>query len=96
MSVLARKRRREEPPPVRAERPLTDPGRGRLDFYADGLADGVETALNQLDGRGALSPDGVYAGPMPQELVDWIATTRRRLAEQRGQRSRTPTSGGTS
>ena len=68
--------------------------RVRMDLYLDGLVDGTEMVLNQLDGHGALAPEGIYGGPMPQELVEWIAAARRRLAEQRRERNRTPASGG--
>jgi hypothetical protein len=78
-----RPRRREPEPPVRGAVSAASATTAARQMYVDGLSDGVASVLDQLDGRGALAPDGIYAGPMPRELVSWIADVRRRLAEQR-------------
>lgn len=47
--------------------------------YAMGMRDGIEETLDQLEGRSRLVPDGCYRGPMPDELLTWLADVRRRV-----------------
>ena len=61
--------------------------------YVDGLADGIEMALNQLDPRATPShPGGRYEGPVPDELRDWIVWARANLDRERAQRRGTAAS----
>jgi len=50
------------------------------DAYSAGLADGVTITLDYLEGRLGLEvlEDGIYKGPMPDELRTWIAGVRER------------------
>lgn len=50
--------------------------------YQDGLGDGIEIVLLELEGRGHRS----YTGALPAELAEWIAQTRRRVKEERAAR----------
>lgn len=45
--------------------------------YASGYQHGIERALRALEGNESV---GGYVGPVPEELTEWIAETRERMA----------------
>ena len=47
--------------------------------YGMGFKDGIIETLDQLEGRSRLAPDGVYRGPVPDELLTWLAEVRKRV-----------------
>ena len=51
--------------------------------YMEGMYDGATMVLDHLEGRKTkeTQPEGVYEGPMPEELKTWIAEVRSRMAK---------------
>jgi hypothetical protein len=93
VSLLRRKPRLPQPmpaPALQTRPPMADAARS---LYVDGLSAGVEMTLDQLDPRTSRHPSGAYHGPMPEELRDWIASTRARVEGDRAERNRTAASG---
>ena len=65
----------------------------RLDAYRAGLIEGCEMVLDHLSASpAAAAPSGVYCGPLPDELREWIAALRARLDQEKAERKGTATS----
>lgn len=52
-----------------------------LRAYRMGWCDGVQETLLQLRNSSTVSAGGGYTGPMPDELVTWLAGVEMRLNE---------------
>lgn len=55
-------------------------------YYAEGLLDGFEITLRLLEGE-AVHGAVAYTGPRPSELEQWIEKAKKKIEEQKAERT---------